>query len=86
MDLNLSGKILFSILGCYFENGGKTNLKITGDLEIILVFTAALKATMEYKEELKNPYATIASISDKQKEKLRAGLEFEALTQLAWVL
>jgi hypothetical protein len=86
MNVNISGKILFGTLACALENGGMTNLKIQGDPIKIISFIKVLLATKNYQNELKEPFASIESISTKLIEKNQAAKEFELIMGVAWPL
>jgi len=86
MDTNLSGKLLFALLGCALETGGLTNANISGTPEMLIAFIEALKATKDYQYLLKDPYATVESIAQAQKEKLVKGRDFEKISGIAWLV
>ena len=86
MDSNLSGKLLFALLGCALETGGLTNANISGSPEMLVAFIEALKATKDYQDVLKDPSSTVESISQAQKTKMEKGCDFEKITGTAWLV
>ena len=81
--LTASGKMFFAFL-VSFMSGAKPNMKLKGTPEQIEAMKNAIKASMDFQKEVKNPNATIDSIIEKMKNKNLAASEFKAKTNFPW--
>lgn len=83
--LTTSGKLFFASLVSYL-NGGKSPVKLKASPEQIKAIAHVVQASKEFQEEIKNPEATIDSITEKMRQKNLAIAEFVEITGKFWPL
>lgn len=85
-NLTPVGKLFFTSLIGWINNGHKLSWKLKGSPEKMTAMAKVVLATKYYQEETKKPDATIDSIMLKLQEKNQAADDFQKITGKRWPL
>ena len=85
-NLTPIGKLFFTSLIGWINNGHKLNWKLKGEPEKMTAMAKVVLATKHYQEEIKKPDATVDSIINRLQEKNKMAEEFEKITKHRWPL
>ena len=85
-NLTQVGKLFFTSLIGWINNGHKLSWKLKASPEKMEAFSKIILATKNYQDEIKKPDATVDSVIAKMQEKNDAAEAFRAVTGSAWPL